>query len=277
MPERWGADDMTLKQDRSSPFHGTAWYYSRYRPGVPAEVIKRVVDRFGLDGSGRCIDLGCGTGQLTFALADHFEETVGFDPDRDMLVEAQSLWEARKRAKPRIRWQQRPAEGIVPDDGPFRLATMSRAFVWMDQTLVLNLLKDVLVPGGGIAIVGDGSFWSGRQDWQKTIKATVQKFLGEQRRAGAGLFKDHGIPYTEMLATAGYTDVLREDLPIHRDWTFEELVGCLYSTSFAARGLFENRIDEFEKELFSNLGKPKPADTFREETDFTIQSGFWRT
>jgi ubiquinone/menaquinone biosynthesis C-methylase UbiE len=69
-------------------FAGTAWYYARYRPGYPAEFFERVIERFGLDGRGRLLDLGCGTGQIILTLSGLVERAVGMDPDQDMLSEA---------------------------------------------------------------------------------------------------------------------------------------------------------------------------------------------
>ena len=69
-------------------FKGTARYYSRYRPGYPDEMIALVIERFCLDGTGRLLDLGCGTGQLLIPLAPHVETAIGMDPEPEMLAEA---------------------------------------------------------------------------------------------------------------------------------------------------------------------------------------------
>src|SRR3981081_1378157 len=86
-------------------FAGTAWYYARYRPNYPTVFFDDVVDRFGLDGTGRLLDLGCGTGQLTIPLAPHFTEAVSMDPEPDMLAE----WMAaiRTALKGRSSWMTR--------------------------------------------------------------------------------------------------------------------------------------------------------------------------
>jgi ubiquinone/menaquinone biosynthesis C-methylase UbiE len=45
-------------------------------------------ESFACDGTGRLLDLGCGTGQLTLPLAEHVAETVGMDRESEMLTEA---------------------------------------------------------------------------------------------------------------------------------------------------------------------------------------------
>jgi len=264
-----------MKRAELSPFEGTAEYYARYRPGIPDAVIEYLKSRFHLDGNGRALDLGCGTGQLTLALAPLFDHVVGLDPDPDMITEAISQCEQHPDLCGKITWEERKAESLKSDEGLYRLATMSRAFVWMDQYLVLSLLKDVVAPGGGVAILGDGSFWSGSDEWQKIVKKTVQSFLGETRKAGkSGVFFDTREPYTDMLQKSGYHHVERVDFAIERDWAFSEIVGCLYSTSFAAKSLFGDQLEAFEQKLHENLGAPSGELRFKERVDFTVQSGF---
>ena len=61
-------------------FRGTAWHYARFRPGCPDALLDLLVERFGLDGDGRLLDVGCGTGQLSLPLAGYVREVVGMDP-----------------------------------------------------------------------------------------------------------------------------------------------------------------------------------------------------
>ena len=82
-------------------FKGTARYY-KYRPAYPPGVIKLLVSKFKLDGSGRYLDLGCGTGVLTIPLAKYFREVVAIDPESEMLAEGKSL--ARQRHISNIQW-----------------------------------------------------------------------------------------------------------------------------------------------------------------------------
>ena len=90
-------------------FESTARFYAQYRPAYPDELIEQVVREFDLDGTGRLLDLGCGTGLLTIPLAPHFDSSVGLDPDADMLAEA-GRW-AKSDGIDNARWALAGAEG----------------------------------------------------------------------------------------------------------------------------------------------------------------------
>jgi SAM-dependent methyltransferase len=78
----------SLGRSSGTLFTGTGWHYARYRPGYPEEFFADLVARFHLDGTGRLLDLGCGTGQLTIPLAEHVAAAIGMDPEPEMLAEA---------------------------------------------------------------------------------------------------------------------------------------------------------------------------------------------
>ena len=54
----------SLGRSNGDLFAGTAWHYARYRPGYPQAFFDDLARQFRLDGTGRLLDLGCGTGQL---------------------------------------------------------------------------------------------------------------------------------------------------------------------------------------------------------------------
>ena len=63
-------------------------FYHRYRHGYPGAVIDVLADLFGLNDRDVAVDLGCGTGQLTLALAGRVRAVLGVDPEPDMLRRA---------------------------------------------------------------------------------------------------------------------------------------------------------------------------------------------
>ena len=76
-------------------FGGSARYYRAGRLPYPAELAAAFQDELGLDGSGRLIDVGCGTGEIALLLAPLFNDVVGLDADADMVTAARA--EARRQ------------------------------------------------------------------------------------------------------------------------------------------------------------------------------------
>src|SRR5690349_23730188 len=52
------------------------------------EFYDMVAHKFNLDGTGRLLDLGCGTGQLAIPFSSYFEEVIGLDPEPEMLEQS---------------------------------------------------------------------------------------------------------------------------------------------------------------------------------------------
>ena len=255
-------------------FQGTAHHYATYRPGIPEEVVTYVRDLFELDGGSALLDMGCGTGLSTLAFAPLFTRTVAFDPDAAMLAEAR----ARTPDSLHIQWQQRSDQDVTAAEGPYRLALACRSLHWMNQRRLLATLHHVLQPGGGVAIIGDGSFWTGSDPWQATVREVIQSFLGTSRRAGNTVFAAPNEPYEVLLADTGYADIRFTQIPITRDWDVEHILGYLYSTSFSARHLYADRLAEFEDALRSELlesshGVDHFVDHFVEHATFAVHTG----
>ncbi len=251
-------------------FRGAAHYYASYRPGIPDEVVKYVRDRFRLDGSSTLLDMGCGTGLSTFAFAPLFRRTVAFDTDPEMLAEAQ----AKQPKGLEIAWQERSDRDVSTAEGPYRLATACRSFNWMDQYPLLDKLHHIIEPGGGVALIGDGSFWTGAEPWQATAREVIQSFLGRDRRAGGTKYQASTEPYTSILANSGYVDVEYAEIPVSRSWDIDRILGYLYSTSFSAQRLYGDRLGEFEATMRSTLLESAGGqDQFIENARFVIQSG----
>src|SRR5262245_37290039 len=66
-------------------FVGTAEYYERYRVAYPQKIFDWVINEHKLDGRGRLLDAGCGTGQVALPLSRWFDEIIAIDPEQQML------------------------------------------------------------------------------------------------------------------------------------------------------------------------------------------------
>src|SRR4030042_2082525 len=232
--------------DERELFTGTAWYYAKYRLGYPKEFFYYVIRYYGLDGNGRLLDLGCGRVQITIPLAKYFGEAIGLDPEKEMLDEAQKETE-RARAT-NIKWVLKKAEEISEELGYFRLTTMGASFHWMDQEKVLAKIYNLMEQGGGLVIVSDSSSpWRGEREerWNELRKQIVQ-YLGETRRAGDSYYVEPKERFETLLERSPFGKLEVFTHGYTQEWTIESVIGFLFSTSFASRRLFGERVPEFE-------------------------------
>src|SRR5262249_6969531 len=130
-------------------YRGSAAYYARGRPPYSRSLASTLAAEVGLDGQGRLLDVGCGPGTLTIALADRFEESVGLDPDAEMLAAAPD----RQIEEKNMRWVQplaedTPALGL----GNSRLVPLAQSSHGPERELAAKAVFEILDPGGALAL-----------------------------------------------------------------------------------------------------------------------------
>lgn len=111
--------DCEMNEDpsfRTDLYRGTARDYDSFRLPYPPSLIDDLRSRAGLRGTGRLLDLACGTGQIAFALSTAVDEIVALDQ------EAGTVAFGRAKSKilgvTNIGWQVATAEEAdIP--GPF--------------------------------------------------------------------------------------------------------------------------------------------------------------
>ncbi|MEV7596691.1 class I SAM-dependent methyltransferase [Kitasatospora sp. NPDC089797] len=257
-----------------SLFTGTASYYRQYRPGIPEEVATVLDQAVAAGKPRRLLDIGTGTGLVAEALLGRFDDIIAIDNDADMLKAAEEALRPQLPDGASLALIESTAEGFKPPTGwQADLVTICRAFHWLDQATVLALLDDQVAPGGAVAIFGDNSFWAADSAWKQSVRAVVQSFLGEERRAGNSTFKHHNRPYSEIMEESPFNRVEEIRVPVHRTWSANSILGYLYSTSFAAPHLFGDRLDEFEAAVETALAEHSTEDVFPEDNEFLIRIG----
>ena len=126
-------------------YDGVAEWYEGFRPALKPEeleALRRLLGR----GSGRCLDVGCGTGLTTAAVAELGWSAVGIDLSEDMLETA------RGRGLEVVRGS---AEELPFADGTFDAAVS----VWThtdvdDFSVEIGEIARVLRPEGPLVYVG---------------------------------------------------------------------------------------------------------------------------
>src|SRR5699024_2040844 len=221
--------------------NGTAHEPVYRNHGVLPQVPSRYPRRGG-PGLGPCDDstttpssLGrgyTGTGLVIEALLSRFDDVIGVDNDADMLAAAEAALRPRLSADTTLSLVESTAENFSPPSGwRADLGTICRTFHWLDQPKILRQLDDQVNPRGAVAIFGDSSFWAIGSPWKDAVRAVIKDFLGEERRAGQGIFQHHDRPYNEFLEESAFNQVEEVSVPVHRKWTIESILGYLYSTS----------------------------------------------
>ncbi|CAG4886496.1 class I SAM-dependent DNA methyltransferase [Paraburkholderia gardini] len=97
----------------------------------------------------RVLDIGCGTGLLTCALADRGHDVTGVDPSAAMLAVARS-----RAGGEQVRWLEGDAHAARSVDADLALMTGHVAQVFVDDTSwrqTLSAAYDALRPGGCLA------------------------------------------------------------------------------------------------------------------------------
>ncbi|MCH5584858.1 class I SAM-dependent methyltransferase [Shimazuella sp. AN120528] len=251
-------------------FTGLADEYVQFRPRYPKAFLNQLLDFFHVDGSGRLLDLGCGPGTVTLDMRDRFQEVVGLDPNEDMF-KAACLQKEREKAG-NVQFQLMRAEDISEKLGSFQLVTCVSSFHWMDRRLVLQKAYQLLTDGGGIAIWGMGSFWARREKWQEIMIDIVKKYLGPERHGSEAMNRkpSHQIVVKEE----GFKNVEMQKYPIVQTWDLERIMGYLYSSSFAAKELFGDRLPEFDREVREALQTFSPDDHFEDHITIKVIVGW---
>ncbi len=254
-------------------FTGTARYYALYRPAYPDEVIRLLADKFHLEKSTRVLDLGCGTGQVALSLSPYVSEVVALDPQDEMLSEGQKI--AAARGIFNITWLKGES-GRLPQlavqIGEIQLTVIARAFHWMDRQQTLTDLYRITRPGGGVAVIADSSvFEKSALPWKQVIVQTVQKWLGAERKAGTeGTFKPPSRTFESYLNESGFSNFTTTALKTERNWTVDDIIGYMYSTSLASPPVLGDRKEPFEADLRRRLNEISPEGLFIEPVTIKI-------
>jgi SAM-dependent methyltransferase len=196
-------------------FSGVAEGYQAFRPRYPSalfEWLASVSPR-----RDRAVDLGCGTGQATVALADHFGEVVGLDPSAEQIAHAEP--------HERVRYAVAPAEATGLPDACADLLVAAQALHWFDQARLHSEISRVARPPAVFAaFTYDLCRVDPRVD--AVVDRLYRRILGpfwppERAHVDAG-YRTLPFPWPELTPP---------DLAIRETWDLERFVGYLRTWS----------------------------------------------
>lgn len=122
-------------------FSGHASMYQEARPTYPPELFAWLAKQ--APDTELAWDCGCGNGQATAALAQHFTRVVGTDPSANQIAIAEP--------RPNIEYRVESAEHSTIERGSASLIAVAQALHWFDHNRYYREARRVLKPGGVFA------------------------------------------------------------------------------------------------------------------------------
>ena len=210
-------------------FSAVAAKYAAFRPRYPAALVALLVDGIAHDAAW---DVGCGSGQLSTALADHFAHVIATDPSADQLAQAV--------AHPRVAYRRAAAEASGLAAASADLVVAAQAAHWFDWPAFVAEAGRVIRPGGRVATVAYGDC---------TIAGTPLPAFDHYKAV-----VEHAWPAQRVHIDNGYRDLVlpwpAEPTPkmeIAVEWTRDELAGYLSSWSATNRHAQAHGLSAFEQ------------------------------
>lgn len=118
--------------------------YAKYRPGYPSGLFDFIISN--CRETKYVWDVGCGNGQASSALAEHFDKVLATDASAEQINAGQQ--------KLNINYLTAPAEACPESNDVFDLVTAAQAIHWFDLEKFFEEVKRVVKPGGYLA------FWT---------------------------------------------------------------------------------------------------------------------
>ncbi|KAI9755880.1 MAG: hypothetical protein M4579_004093 [Chaenotheca gracillima] len=126
--------------------------YAAFRPSYPEKLYKTLVS-YHKGPSNLCIDLGCGHGVVSRALAGHFTTVLGTDPSAVMIAQARSS--TPSSSYPNVTYVEAAAESLpMVSSGTVDMVVAGQAAHWFNYPRLFPELARVVRSGGTLAFWG---------------------------------------------------------------------------------------------------------------------------
>jgi ubiquinone/menaquinone biosynthesis C-methylase UbiE len=264
---------MNEPEFRQDLYRGTARHYDRFRVPYPSALIDHLLARAEKKGEGSLLDLACGTGQISFATHNSFEEVWAVDQEPDMIRFGRE--KAEEAGVRNIRFLTSRAEDLVAPEQTFDLIAIGNAFHRLRRDEVAGKARHWLRPGGCFALLWSWTPWRGEAPWQQAMSATLDRWMTTMK-AHDRIPPDWERVKAErpdrvVLQQAGFELVGSYQFPIAYQWTPEELVGFAYSTSFLSKDVLGGMANAFEEDLKHELTSSDPTGGLWQTIEFVYE------
>jgi SAM-dependent methyltransferase len=201
-------------------FKTVAREYANFRPGYPPELFAWLAR---ISPSREAVwDCGCGSGQASVALAEHFARVHATDVAPEQIAAA--------KPHPRVSYSVAPAEHSGLADQSVDLVTVAQALHWFDVTAFYAEAARVARPGALLAVWNYPRPQFVDAELDRRFFAFYSQIVGpywppERRHIEAG-YKTLPFPFAEIETP---------EFGLELDWNLEQVTGYASSWSATAR------------------------------------------
>lgn len=239
-----------------NPFEQGGARYAAGRPVYPGKLaftLEGLVSNHTL-----AVDVGCGTGQLTVLLAEHFKSVRAFDPSESQLAHA---W-----PHPRVSYARAPAEALPIASGSANLITAAQAAHWFDRPRFYAEVRRIAAPGAVLALITYNNAEADTEAMKPIgqLYQALDPWWRPEREDVETAYARFDFPFDAIPAKGG---------AIIHDWTFEEMRAYLESWS-ALRAARADGEDEMINGYLDKARKAWGEGEIRVRWPITIRAGF---
>src|SRR6516225_5020838 len=123
--------------------------YDRHRPTYPDELVAQACQVAGIESGDEVLEVGCGSGQLTRALAARGLHVTALEPGKSLIALARQNLEGAGE----VEFVNAQFEDALLPREQFQAVFSASAFHWIDPNVSWQKAADVLVPGGTLALI----------------------------------------------------------------------------------------------------------------------------
>jgi SAM-dependent methyltransferase len=244
-------------------FASAASYYARYRSTYPAADVVDLVRRLEIDRSHTVADIGCGTGQLSLALAEHAGRVIAIDPVAGMLRLGQQA--AGAAGLTNITWALGDSEhlDLLVPAGAY-VATFAASFHWMDRLSVAHALDGLLDGNGAMVTINDILQEQEQPEWARAADSVRRRYLGDDCDQVVEQFTQPILDHGTVLRGSPFCEIERLIWEWERPLTAEEVVGLQSTYSVSTPERLADRASQFARDLYEAVHTSQPDNTFIE-------------
>ncbi len=217
--------------DRTPPpnwFESGGKAYAAFRPDYP-DALVAYLGEIAPD-QGLAVDVGCGTGQLTALLAQHFRKVVGIDPSAEQLANASQ--------HPLVEYAQAHAESLPLPDGCASLVVAAQAAHWFDLPRFYREVRRIARKPAALALVGYGAprFEEGslQSRFARFYEHEIGPFWPPERRLVDQGYATIDFPFPEFAPPL---------LSIQRRWDLNQVLGYFSTWSAVKRAVLAGKVE----------------------------------